>query len=150
MRIYLDVSCLNRPFDDQTQTRIRLESEAVTMILARIDAGEWEQVSSRMAAIEVAAIPNAIRRRRVLDLLPRGIMELTATVFSRARELIARGLAAADAVHVAAAESLRVDVFLTCDDRLLRRCERMPSRLRVDVRNPRIWLQEQTDATDTR
>jgi predicted nucleic acid-binding protein len=141
---------LNRPFDDQTQTRIRLESEAVTMILARIDAGEWEQVSSRMAAIEVAAIPNAIRRRRVLDLLPRGIMELTATVFSRARELIARGLAAADAVHVAAAESLRVDVFLTCDDRLLRRCERMPSRLRVDVRNPRIWLQEQTDATDTR
>jgi len=103
-----------------------------------------------MAAIEVAAIPNAIRRRRVLDLLPRGIMELKATVFSRARELIAEGLDAADAVHVAAAESLPVDVLLTCDDRLLRRCERMSSRLRVEVRNPRIWLKEQTDATDTR
>ena len=29
--IYLDVCCLNRPFDDQTQERIRLESEAVLL-----------------------------------------------------------------------------------------------------------------------
>ena len=29
MKIYLDVCCLNRPFDDQTQDRIHLESEAV-------------------------------------------------------------------------------------------------------------------------
>jgi len=40
VRLLKDLSCLNRPFDDQTQARIRLESEAVTMILARIDAGE--------------------------------------------------------------------------------------------------------------
>jgi hypothetical protein len=34
--IYLDVCCLNRPFDDQTQERIRLEAEAVLRILANI------------------------------------------------------------------------------------------------------------------
>ena len=33
MKIYLDVSCLNRPFDDQTQPRVRLEAEAVTIVL---------------------------------------------------------------------------------------------------------------------
>jgi hypothetical protein len=33
VKIYLDVSCLNRPFDDQGQVRIRLETEAVTIIL---------------------------------------------------------------------------------------------------------------------
>jgi len=27
-RVYLDLCCLNRPFDDQTQERIRLETEA--------------------------------------------------------------------------------------------------------------------------
>jgi len=32
-RLYLDVCCLNRPFDDQSQDRIRLEAEAVRVIL---------------------------------------------------------------------------------------------------------------------
>jgi hypothetical protein len=36
MKIYLDTCCLNRPFDDQRQARIRLESEAVTLILEKI------------------------------------------------------------------------------------------------------------------
>jgi hypothetical protein len=40
MKIYLDVSCLNRPFDDQGQARVRLEAEAVTVILAKCDLGE--------------------------------------------------------------------------------------------------------------
>jgi len=33
MKIYLDVCCLNRPFDDQTQDRIHLEAESVMTIL---------------------------------------------------------------------------------------------------------------------
>lgn len=37
MRIYLDVCCLNRPFDDQTQDRIHLEAEAVLTILKYIE-----------------------------------------------------------------------------------------------------------------
>lgn len=41
MLIYLDVCCLNRPFDDQTQERIRLEAEAVLLILERCQAGTW-------------------------------------------------------------------------------------------------------------
>ena len=36
-RIYLDVCCLNRPFDDQNQPRIRLESEAILIILAQYE-----------------------------------------------------------------------------------------------------------------
>lgn len=40
--IYLDVCCLNRPFDDQTQERIFLEAEAIRLILARCQSGEWQ------------------------------------------------------------------------------------------------------------
>ena len=36
-RIYLDVCCLNRPFDDQSQPRIRLESETILIILAQCE-----------------------------------------------------------------------------------------------------------------
>ncbi len=45
-KIYLDTCCLNRPFDDQTQERICLESEAVLAILSRIEKGEWEWIGS--------------------------------------------------------------------------------------------------------
>jgi len=38
--VYLDVCCLNRPFDDQTQDRIHLESEAVLLILKHIENEE--------------------------------------------------------------------------------------------------------------
>lgn len=30
---YLDVCCLNRPFDDQTQLRIKLETQAILEIV---------------------------------------------------------------------------------------------------------------------
>lgn len=70
MRIYLDVSCLNRPYDDQGQVRIRLEAEATTAILGKCERGEWQQVSSEMARIEIDAMPDADRRARVHLLLP--------------------------------------------------------------------------------
>jgi len=43
MRIYMDVCCLTRPFDDQSQERIKLESESVLMILHRceLECGRW-------------------------------------------------------------------------------------------------------------
>ena len=40
MKVNLDACCLNRPFDDQTQIRIYLESEAVLTILYRCEIGE--------------------------------------------------------------------------------------------------------------
>jgi hypothetical protein len=39
MRVYLEVSSLNRPFDDQTQMRIRMESEAILEVFRQIDNG---------------------------------------------------------------------------------------------------------------
>lgn len=42
LQIYLDVCCLNRPFDDQRQDRVRLESEAILLILAHCEAGGWQ------------------------------------------------------------------------------------------------------------
>ena len=46
MKVYLDACCLNRPYDDQTQDRIHLESEAVLTVLKHIEAGDWEWVVS--------------------------------------------------------------------------------------------------------
>jgi hypothetical protein len=46
MRIYMDNCCFNRPFDSQSQVRIRLETEAKLRIQERIAMGEIELVWS--------------------------------------------------------------------------------------------------------
>jgi len=38
MRVYLDNCCLQRPLDNQTQARIRVETEAVFAVLAAVQS----------------------------------------------------------------------------------------------------------------
>lgn len=151
MKVYLDVSCLNRPFDDQSQARIRHESEAVTMILDRCQGPDWCHVSSAMAQIEIDAMQDETRRARVQLLLPEksGILELTRPVHLRASALTLFRFKPADALHVAAAESLIADVLLSCDDRLCRLGRRHAAQLKVSVANPVAWLKEIGNAIDS-
>jgi len=63
-------------------------------------------------------------------------------VIRRGQQLEQLGFRAFDALHLACAEKARADVFLTTDDRLLRRASRAPEQLRVRVDNPLAWLNE--------
>ncbi len=147
-RIYLDVCCLNRPYDDQAQDRICLESEAVLLILAHVEAGEWQWTSSEIVDFEIARTPDAERQSRV-RFLTRAVqnrVELESGHVERARELAELGFRAVDALYLACAESGDVEVFLTTDDRLLRLTSRHAARLRVRVDNPLGWLREVTQA----
>jgi len=150
MKIYLDASCLNRPFDDQDQVRVRLESEVVVLISERIDSGEWEEVSSEMMVWEIAAIPDAARRERVEELLPpkSRCARLTGETYRRAAVLESLGFKPADAVHIAAAEEQRADVLLSCDDRMCRTARRQRAKLHVKVLNPVDWLREIDDGAN--
>jgi predicted nucleic acid-binding protein len=148
MKVYLDVCCFNRPFDDQGQARIRAESEAVERILAAADEGRVENVGSEMLRIEAARAKDSERRRRVRALLPTKLLALDDAIAHRARELIALGFRAADAVHTAAAEALGADALLTTDDRLERAGKRLEGRLRVRVANVLSFYREFKDAID--
>lgn len=149
MRVYLDVSCLNRPLDDQSQLRIRAESEAVISILNRIYLGEIELAYSEMAEREINAIPDAERRRRVRSFLPPHVPRhiLDESIIVRARALKRLGIHSADALHVAFAEAAKADILLSCDDQLCRIGRRNSERLNVQVANPVDWLESQSDDT---
>ena len=60
----MDVCRLNRPFDDQTQDRIRIESEAVLAILNQC-MDDWILVGSEVIDYEISKIPDEERRRKV-------------------------------------------------------------------------------------
>jgi predicted nucleic acid-binding protein len=143
-RIYHDVCCLNRPFDDQRQDRIRLEAEAVLLIMGRCEAGAWQWLSSAVVEEEVNHTPSGERRSRVRQMLSgaHGTVALTDVTISRAQELKALGFRTYDALHLACAEQETVDIFLTTDDRVLRIATRHTAHLQVRVANPLEWLLE--------
>ena len=144
LSIYLDVCCMNRPYDDQSQERIRLESESIRLILERIASGEWSWVGSEAMVDEVGQTPDPGRRARVstsMQLIGT-IIETGDATTDRARSLMALGFRAFDALHLASAELGSADVFLTTDDRLLRTARRVGETLLVRVENPLSWLGE--------
>jgi predicted nucleic acid-binding protein len=142
--IYLDVCCLNRPFDDQTQERIRLEAEAVLLILARCQNRDWQLLGSEAIDFEISRIPDEERRRKIVLLasLAESGVTMTEQVEHRAMELEKLGFKALDALHLACAEEGKVEVLLTTDDRFLRKAEEHGNLLNVRVENPTVWLME--------
>jgi predicted nucleic acid-binding protein len=143
VRIYLDVCCLNRPFDDQSQERVRLEAEAVLVILRRIESAQWELVGSEAVEFELGRMPDEERRQRVRALarLATTNQAIDDAVRIRARQWVAAGLKPVDALHLACAETMSVDVFLTTDDRLLRAIRRVAG-VRIPANNPLPWLHD--------
>jgi hypothetical protein len=65
MKIYLDNCCFNRPFDSQSQARIRLETEAKLRIQERVVRGELELVWSYMLDYESSVNPFEERRTAI-------------------------------------------------------------------------------------
>lgn len=141
-RIYLDVCCLNRPLDDLSQDRIRLEAEAVLLIYRKCRIGEWALISSTALQAEILKTPNVQRRDQVILALSISQIQVTLddTIKRRAIDLVSFGFKPFDAVHIASAEMGQADVMLTTDDRLLRRAIRYQERLNIAIENPAIWL----------
>ena len=65
MKIYLDVCCLNRPLDDHTQDRIRLEPEAILTILSHVSDKKWQMIGSDVIDYEISKTPDPDRRNKV-------------------------------------------------------------------------------------
>lgn len=144
MKIDLDACCLNRPFDDQSQNRIRLESEAILIIMNRMYTGEWEWIGSEVLVAELENTPD-IEKRTYLTQLSAGVqtnVTLTEVDIIRTNELENLGFKSFDAMHIACSESANADVFLTTDDKLLKKDEREIDNLNIRIANPLSWLTE--------
>ena len=112
-----------RPFDDQRQPRIWLETLSFSLVLTLIETGEVSLIHSPIHDLENRRNPFALRRHWVDKCLRLGTreVELTPVIKSRALALEQSGCKALDALHLSCAEAAGADQFLTCDDRLLRR-----------------------------
>jgi len=123
MRVYLDNCCYNRPFDDQTQLRVRLEIEAKLRVQHLMRTGAVEYAWSDMLSLEVGDNPVLLRREKILGWVVGAFanVEITDEVRKDSRELMRRGLGNADALHLACAVAADCDWFLTVDRGILKK-----------------------------
>lgn len=142
LKIYLDTCCLSRPFNDQRQTRIRRETEAIEIILKNFSTGDWHWIASEVLTFEVENNRNVSQRIQMQSQIAGAYINISIGEIekTRGREIEKLGFKRSDAFHLACAESGHADVFLTTDDRLLRRAKRISSKLHVRVENPHEWL----------
>lgn len=144
MKLYLDACCLNRPFDDQRQPRVRLEAEAISLILQKLHQHEWEWVGSEVLVYELGQTVDAERRERLLLLAGQShqVIAITEKILKRAETLETAGFDSYDAIHLASAEQAKVDVFLTTDDNIQKVAKRSKGALPFLIENPVRWLEE--------
>ena len=123
---------------------MRAEAEAVESVLRMVREGLATWVSSTVLNIELSRNPDPARRREAEALLSFAdelfVPELADA--NRARQIEEFGFTSFDALHLACAERLAADVFLTTDDVLLRRARRIGDALHVRVENPISWYQD--------
>ena len=144
MKIYLDVCCLNRPFDDQTQDRVRLESEAVLSILNHSKVKDWRLLNSEVISVEISKMPDTDKRQKVaiVSAMLHSNITVDEDIEKRATELENLTFKPFDALHVVCAEKGKADILLTTDDDFLRKASQCKDTLKVRVENPVTWLME--------
>lgn len=142
--IYLDTSVYNRPFDDQTQPRIWLESQALSIILRMIERGEMELATSSVVSYETSVNPYPQRRKWVTQVIARlsAVSQAIETaVVNRSKELEQWGFKELDALHVACAEAVGASYLVTSDDRLIRSYRRLNDQ-RLTILDPIAFVQD--------
>jgi predicted nucleic acid-binding protein len=127
MIIYLDNCCFNRPFDDQRHLRIRLEAEAKLRVQEVIRAGGLQLAWSYVLDFENASNPfvdrregtRAWRTHAAVDCVESPAVKSAADAFAQI------GLRNIDALHLACAVQSGCAYFITTDDRILAKAERI-------------------------
>ncbi len=125
MRIYLDNCCYNRPYDDQSQIRIYLETQAKLHIQELIKLRRVELVTSYMLEYENGKNRFMQKKRTIENFMNDNESyyvgnERDEMIAKMAEPIMQTGVKEKDAFHVACAIYAKCDYFITTDDRLLK------------------------------
>lgn len=135
MRVYLDNCCFNRPFDNQSSIRVKLETDAKLYVQLKIKEGKIELVWSYMLDFENGVNPFAERKNTIEKWRRLCISDVieSSDILSKAVDLAGKGLKAKDALHLACAIKAGSEYFLTTDDDIIRK---MANNSDITVLNP--------------
>lgn len=132
----------NRPFDDQSQVRIRLETIAIFSILQKIKNKELTLLWSFMIDYENSLNPydNVWQEIKMAASLAVESVTPDEFILTAAKELESKGIKPRDSIHLACALKGRAEYFLTCDDKLLKRASALD--INIKIINPLRFIED--------
>ena len=120
--VYLDNCSYNRPFDDQRQLRISLETQAKLYIQSLVRNEKLDLIYSYVCFYENYINPFENKKLAISEFFKNAkycVIE-SHNVIQKASEIIKNGLQPLDALHLSCAISAKVDYFITVDDDILK------------------------------
>jgi len=121
LKIYLDNCSYNRPFDNQNQMKIRLETEAKLYIQAAVRDKKHLLVWSYMSDYENSKSSYEDNKKAIA--LWKSIADeycpSSNEILELGREIMKNGIKEKDALHIACAIKSGCDYFITTDKRVL-------------------------------
>lgn len=125
MRVYLDMCCYNRPYDDQTQLKIAMETQSKLYIQTLIKEKKLKLVASYMLRYECSQNPFEMRRNTIFSFLEENTFGYVGDnckeiVEKKASKIMKTGVKFKDACHVASAIYAKCEYFISTDVRLLK------------------------------
>ena len=141
MKVYLDNCCYNRPFDDQAQPKVLIETLAKLAIQQQMRARTIEYVWSEVLDFEVGQSRFVDRKLQIWPWAEGAVqnVELNEEIRLRAKEFEAVGVKAMDSLHLACAEAGGCDWFFTTDKGILNKAKRIAL---IRVANPVEFIGE--------
>lgn len=139
MKLYLDNCSYNRPFDDQTQMKIHLETEAKLYIQECIREGRYGLVWSYMLDYENNANPYDDKKRTIEPWknIASEFCTSSEDILLMGKDIMQKGIKAKDALHIACAIKSECDYFITTDMKLLNK-----SVENINIINPIDFIRE--------
>jgi len=124
LRIYLDNCSYNRPFDDQTQIKVALETEAKRHIQRLITEKVIDLACSYVNRFENDKNPHPANRKSINEFFKNAAVYIDHTyshsIEKRAVAIRQSGIKTADAFHLSGAIEGSCDYFITTDKPLLK------------------------------
>ena len=141
MRVYLDNCCYNRPFDEQTQLRVRLETEAKLEIQTQMRLGTIEYVWSEMLTGEIIDSPYVEQREKILPWRFGAVecVRITEEIIVLAEQYMQCGIKSSDAIHLACAVESGCSWFFTVDKGILKKLNHIGN---MRIANPIDYVKE--------
>ncbi len=141
LKLYLDNCCFNRPFDDQNQLKVFLETQAKLDIQEKILLGQHHLIWSYILDYENEQNPNKMIKQEIAqwEMKALVIAEASDLVLEQARLLMQSSINLKDALHVACAIVTDADYFISTDRKLLNKLSKLNL---IRAVNPITFIEE--------
>jgi predicted nucleic acid-binding protein len=126
------------------QSRVKLEAEAMMVILERCESQDWILLNSDAIQFEINRNQDLFRKEQLEQILSvaKDYLKHNETIELSTQALVDLGFKFYDALHLSFAQHSQADVFLTTDDRLLKKAKLFDNIVTIAVENPVVWLMQ--------